>query len=195
MRTYKLIVLFTAMLVVYTGCGTQKYKYLYQKPETNCYKHKALAPLKENEVVSFSNLLVKIKLKVHSYYISSVLPTANVAYATTIATEYTPLEQITDIEVVTLNNYNLQYPSGTDLSSICKFGYDTIANTKTEFLKKYNDRNEKVNSFSPLSNDLIVLSLSQTPTTYGTKHRFAIKLHTNTGAELADTTQTIIILQ
>ncbi len=197
MKTYKLILLFTIALSLYTGCR-QTVKYVYQQPHVYALKQNLNSPVAEEGTVVFPNLRFKIELPLHSYTVFNYLPATNQAYAFQPSKPYIySTEDITDIKVIALNDYNSQYPAGSDVSNICVFGSanrsDTSDRTKAAFLEYYNDDYNRQSSYS-LPNLDFGFSITQQPDTTYTKQRFAVTLHTDKQAELTDTTQTIIIL-
>lgn len=188
--------MFTVLLIVYTGCKTYDYKYIYLQPNAYFIKANINAPIPDKATVVFPNLLLRIDQPMKFYEVSSLLPAVNTVYATSPPKPtYTPAEHIADIKIFSDYNYDSQHPVGSDLSELCtysNYGGDGDTN-KVDFLSMYNNRHETTFGYTLDHNDMWI-RLHHAPDSANATQRFVVKIYTDKGTELVDTTQTITIL-
>lgn len=100
------------------------------------------------------------------------------------------MEKLTDIRVITLNDYNTQYPAGSDLSAAVGFLEEGGTLTgKAKMLERLN-RNYNVFETDPIRSFSF---RPGTPPAAASAQQFAIELRTEQQSVLRDTTITFIL--
>lgn len=190
----KPLLFLTFIFLIYTGCTSRDYKFVYQNPESSFVNRDDGLILADTTTISYQDMAIQVSLPINAYITQSLFPLQNAAYATSPPiSDYTPAEQITDIEVITLNNYNSQFTAAKDISNECQYHSTyfvaTDSFTKQELIAQLNDiRNDYYGDFW----DAIYISIPTAPTSTSIQ-RFVINIYTDGGSRLTDTTTNITI--
>lgn len=190
----KPLLFLTFIFLIYTGCTSRDYKFVYQNPESSFVNRDDGLILADTTTISYQDMAIQVSLPINAYITQSLFPLQNAAYATSPPiSDYTPAEQITDIEVITLNNYNSQFTAAKDISNECQYHSSyfvaTDSFTKQELIAQLNDiRNDYYGDFW----EAIYISLPTAPTSTSIQ-RFVINIYTDGGSRLTDTTTNITI--
>lgn len=183
--------LMTLGLVIYTGCGSYNYKYIYKKPSLQAMNVKDSSAIPNTGRINFSDLELRLEIQTEIFHSVAILPVASTAYAFKPNFRYTPAEHVNDIKIVPLEDYNTTYPAHSDMSFECEY-IDRFNHkmTKNEWIDLLN--NPQTNGPSQISYT-INIQLRSKPK-QRTNQKFAIEITTDEGSLLTDTTQIIDLL-
>lgn len=130
------------------GCEGKDYRFIYIMGSVTFWQEDTYQGQKEvKDSCSFPGFIIRQQLDYEILTAANFSFSGNKLYAyTTPDPDYTPVEKLTDIKVYTVNNYNANYPAGTEITAICRFytlnnDYDNPGgdSSVTWVLEKLND--------------------------------------------------------
>ena len=121
-------IILLVLLNTFIGCDShKKTRYLYQKPELQLYD--STEQLKDADAsVSHGNYYLYVYMPVSEFTYTSNYSFSLVqkAYATRQDYDIKPLEEIKDLKVITLRNYNTEVKAGANVTDSCIFYLHSI---------------------------------------------------------------------
>jgi len=179
------------------GCDAKDYKFIYKMGKAACFRQDVYSGMVEiADVAAFDSLFVIEQFDNQILTSDNLHLRSNALYAYEPGDpNYIPVEKLTDIKIYTVNDYNAQYPAGSDITAICKFlinnllytGYPPNDSSRAWALSQLN--NTQV--YNTAQRELGFI-LTESPTTSGLQ-RFAFEIRTEINELLRDTSKAIVI--
>lgn len=217
MRSAKIAFLFIIPVligieVIFSFCSNTVTKYIYADPDTIVFDTTGVE-IGPGGTTAYQGHLISVIMPVTSITYSSNNDFSlffNKAYASyKRSSPVIHLEDIRNIRIITLNDYNAQFPAGSDISDSCRYyvSYSSEGDsnnyvspglssmTKNGVIQAMNNAGDEY--YAPYNSDSYIakrvsFSIKQPPAAAGTQ-RFAISFETSTPSIFGDTTYPFII--
>jgi len=180
----------TIILMIYTGCNRKPVKYIYMPPNATLYTNNV--PLPESSVVPVDRVNIELRLNTQVIQVATtnILP-ANSAYALSIREPaLIPLEEIQDLRIRPVYDYNSTYVSMDDISETCTYSYSqsgTDSVSKQEMIDNFN-----AGGIYSTGRLVFYINFSEPPRNYHAQ-QFIVEIITDKNSRLADTTVEFIL--
>lgn len=182
--------LLTATFMIYTGCNRKPIKYIYMPPGATLFTNNV--PLPESSVVPLDRINIELRLNTQEIQLATtnILP-ANSAYALSVREPVlVPLEEIHDLHIRPVYDYNSIYTSMDDISETCTYSYSQSGGdsvSKQEMLRNFN-----AGGLYGTRSPVFYIHFNEPPRNYHVQ-QFIVELITDKNSRLADTTVEFIL--
>lgn len=175
------------------GCDKKDRPFLFKDIRTDIIQYQSNgleSPLSKGDTANYSNFFLASAFDIKLLSSAKLIFQGSKTYAFQPGDRhYKPVEKISNISITTLNNYNSNYPAGTDITAACRFritgtyvdAKDSSASVAIEHLNA---------GFSDIDSDLqsaMQIYLNERPGQLSPQ-QFAIELRTEVNATIRDTT-------
>ena len=180
----------TITFMIYTGCNHKPIKYIYMPPDATLFTNNV--PLPESSVVSIDRVNIELRLNTQAIDLAAtnILPT-NSAYALSIKEPaLIPLEEIQDLHIRPVYDYNSTYAAMDDISETCTYSYSQSGSDSVS-------KQEMINNFNAggmygTGTLVFYIHFSEPPRNYHAQ-QFIVEIITDKNSRLADTTLEFIL--
>ena len=171
-----------------SSCGSKSYDLVFKNIELSTYADDLI--LENGGPATKDNLVIKAAFYPHvilAQKTPSIITQAN-AMLYIKPDQYNYIEHISSIKMVTLHDYNAQYPAGSDATSLFKYHFGNGQTTEVARLVDYLNslQNTTRNDFKGIYR--FTMSLKEAPANPGNTQAFVMELRTDKNGLLKDTT-------
>ena len=181
------------------GCEARDYKFVYKSVQATVLRvHFTQPPSEINslDTIGYQNIFIQGKFDMHIIAKNNLKTLVNRAVATTVPSDkYTNLEAITDIRVVTINDYNNEISAGSEISEKCL--YSTYTPNKTSEIKDLKadiiaSLNMPMDGERDYLSDVLNFRVTEAPAAQGLQ-QFAIEIRLEDNSVIRDTTVAFVL--